>query len=109
MPLISSVTRDKSVGCAAQQRDNAFDGKFDIQRRAKLTGFGVEAKQPPPGFDLAGFRQLHADNAIVAPCDAAPANACVEYCVPTPRHYANHPESIITPSQKRAPGKFRSG
>src|SRR6266851_10013778 len=76
----------------AQQRDNAFDRKFDIERRAKLAGLGIETKQPPAGFDLARFRQLHADHAAIAPCDAASADHGVEYGVPTPRHHATNPE-----------------
>ena len=63
MPVMSSVTSGEIGRLAAQQRDNAFDRDFGIQRRAKFAGFGIKLKQPPPGFDLARFRQLHADNA----------------------------------------------
>ena len=51
------VERDvgKIAGFAAQQRDDAFDRDFDIQRRALLARLGIELEQPPPGFDLAGF------------------------------------------------------
>ena len=91
MPLISSVTSEKSAGLAAQQRDNALDRDFDIERRTQFAGVGILAQHPAPGFDLACFRQLHADNAVMAPCDAAPADPRVEYRVPTPRHYAITP------------------
>ena len=36
---------------------------------------------------------VNADNAIVAPCDTASANPAIEYGVPTPRHYASHPQA----------------
>ena len=83
---------------AAQQRGNTLDRHFDIQRRAEFAGVGIEPKQAPAGFDLARFRQLHANNAAIAPCDAASADCRIENGVPTPRHYATHPEGIIAPS-----------
>ena len=112
-PLIEGVNAahvERDVGeigrLAAQQRDNALDRDFDIQRRAQFAGVGILAQQPPAGFDLARFGQLHADNAEMAPCDAASADPRVEYGVPTPRHYATLPQRHHSTAQKRAPGKY---
>jgi hypothetical protein len=69
-----------------------------MKRRAKLAGLWVKAKQPPARFDLACFRQLHADHAAIAPCDAASADHRVKYAVHAPRHHATKPlgnDSII--------------
>ena len=35
---------------------------------------------------VAGLGQLHANNAEIAPCDAAPANCRIKYGVTTPGH-----------------------
>jgi hypothetical protein len=83
---------------AAQQRHYAVDRDFDIQRRTEFAGVGILAQHSPPGFDLPRFRELHADNAAIAPCDAASADSGIENGVPTPRHYATNPGSIIAPS-----------
>jgi hypothetical protein len=85
---ISHIQRDVGqVGSLpAQQRDDALDGDFDIFRRPLLARVGIEQKQPPAGFDLAGFGELHADDTQRAPCDPAPANSRVKNAVPTPRH-----------------------
>ena len=87
------VERDfGKIGVAAAQHScDAFDGDFGIQRRALLVGFRIEAEQPAPGIDLARFGKLHADDAIVAPCDAASADRGVKNRVPIPRHDATQP------------------
>src|SRR5690349_10377881 len=106
------IQRDlRHVGiAAAQQRDDAFDGDFGVVRWALLARLGIEVVHPPPGFQLAGFGQLHAPNAKAAPCDAAPADCTVEDCEPVPRHfYATYPTRIITLSQRTASGILRFG
>ena len=69
---------------AAQQRHDAVDGALDFRGRAEFAGLGKQLEQPPPGFDLARLGQLHAQNAQLAPCDAASADRRIEYRVPTP-------------------------
>jgi hypothetical protein len=69
---------------AAQQRRDAVDGALDVRGRAQFAGVEKQLEQPAPGFDLARFRQLHAQNAQLAPCDAASADRSIEYRVPTP-------------------------
>ena len=91
------MTSERSAALAAQQRDDALDRDLDIVRRPLFARVGIELEQPPAGFDLAGFGKLHADNAKIAPCDAASADRRVENAVPTPRHYATHPAGIIAP------------
>src|SRR5262249_48500258 len=106
------IQRDlRHVGiAAAQQRDDAFDGHFRVERRTLLARLGIEAVHPPPGFQLAGLGPLHADPAETPPCDAAPADCTVEDCEPVPRHfYATSPTRIITLSQRTASGILRFG
>lgn len=93
----AEVERDPGeIGAfAAQQRRNTIDRHFDMQRGSKFAGIGIETKQAPPCFDLARFRQLHADDAAIAPCDAASADCRIENGVPTPRHHATHRSGII--------------
>ena len=85
---MSSATSEKSLARAPQQRDDAFDRKFGIDRRTKLARLGKMPEQAPPGVDLARLGQLHAYHAGIAPDNAATADARVEYRVPTPRHNA---------------------
>ena len=97
------IERDvgKVAVAAAQQRDDAFDRDLDIQRRAQFAGVGIELEQPPPGFDLARFGQLHAHHAEIAPCDAASADPGVENGVPTPRHTPPTPADHNTATKPR--------
>ena len=72
--LLRHHTSTEDVGrVAAQRRDNAFDRRFDIRRRALFARIGIKQKQPLAGFDLARFGKLHADDPGLAPGDAAPA------------------------------------
>ena len=80
-------------GQPARIHVDAFDRDFDIQGSAHLARVGIKLEQPPPRFDLARFGKLHADHAGIAPYDAAPADAGVEYAVPTPRHDAPSPRT----------------
>ena len=41
MPFMSSVDVGEIAGLAAQQRGNAFDRDFDIQRRTLFAGVGI--------------------------------------------------------------------
>ena len=63
MPVISSVTSERSHAAAAQQRGDALDRDLDIQGRAKFARVGIELKQPPARIDLAGLGKLHANDA----------------------------------------------
>ena len=75
----------KLAGLAAQQRHDALDRDFDIQWRTRFAGLGIKLIQPAPGFDLARFGQLHAEDTAIAPCDAAPANhRCRKWCTHAP-------------------------
>ena len=56
-----------------------------------FAGVGIELEQPLAGFDLARLGQLHADDAGIAPRDAATADPRIENGVPTPRHTPPHP------------------
>ena len=94
---------------AAQQRHDALDRDLDIQRRALFAGVGMELIQPPSGFDLARLGQLHADDAGMAPCDAASADHRIENAVPTPRHYATYPGRDHSTVINGAPGIFGVG
>jgi hypothetical protein len=83
---LAGIERDvgEIARLAAQRRDNALDRSLDIERRAEFTGVWKLAQQPASGFDLACFRQLHANDAEMAPCDTASADPRIEYRVPTP-------------------------
>ena len=100
----AEVERDPGeIGAfAAQQRGNTIDRRFDTGRGRKFAGIGIKAKQAPPCFDLPHFRQLHANDAAIAPCDAASADCRIENAVPTPRHHAIHPSGIIASPQTGA-------
>src|SRR5207247_781216 len=87
----------KVAVAAAQKRDDALDRDLDIDGWAKLTRLGVKLEQPLARIDLAGFRELHAHDPVLAPRDAAAANSGVENGVPTPRHTPAPPRRIITP------------
>ena len=77
------------AGLAAQHRGNAFDRNFDTPRRTEFAGVRIETEQSPSCFDFPRLRQLHPENAKIAPCDAASADAGIEYCVAVPRHAAS--------------------
>src|SRR5205085_9177178 len=81
----------------------------NLAGRADFGGRWITLKEPLGGFDLARQWKLHADNAERAPCDAAPANARIEYAVLTPRHNATHPARTIAPRSKSASEKFSTG
>ncbi len=83
---------DEVDGLAAQQRNDALDGVVDIGRRPEFARIGKLLQQAAPGLDLARFRQLHANNAGVAPCDTASAHRRVEGCVSVP----SHPEGDVS-------------
>jgi hypothetical protein len=83
------------AGFPAQQRRNAVDRDFGIQRGTQFAGVGILAQHAPPGLHLARFRKLNAENPGSVPCDAAPADRRIEYAVSPPRHSVRHPEGII--------------
>lgn len=91
------VERDvgKTDRMAAQQRHQAFDRDLDGERGAHLARLRISLEQPPPGFDLARFGKLHAYHAGIAPYDAAPADAGVEYAIPMPHHATSTPAATI--------------
>src|SRR5438067_12701672 len=76
--------------------------------RADFAGLWIKLKEPLAGFDLAPQWKLHADNAERAPCDAAPANARIEYALLTPRHNATHPARTTAPRSRSASEEFSS-
>ena len=98
------------AGLAAQQRNDTFDRDLDIQRRPHVAGVRIKLIQSPSRFDLARFRKLHANHAVIAPRDATPAYRGVKYRVPTPRHNATPtPGGIIAPPEAGASKKLRLG
>ena len=105
----NSADIERDVGEIArlgpQQRGNSLDCFFDNRRRTHLARVGVKLEQPLAGFDLARLGKLHADQAGMAPRDAAMADRRAEYRVRPPRHTL-FPTSTIAPSQAAARQKI---
>src|SRR6185437_4563394 len=87
---------------SAQRRCDAVDRKPGFGWRLQFSGLGELPQQAASGLDFAVRRQLDAENAKRAPCDAASADRCIEDCVPTPRHTG----AIIAPAVKPASAKL---
>jgi len=83
MPVMSTATCEKS---ASPPRSSATMPPIAI---SALSGGGcsrlrIEPEQPPAGLDLARLGKLHADDAKLAPRDAAAADCRVENAVSMP-------------------------
>ena len=83
-------------GAAAQLRTDALDRDLHHHWRTLFARLRIEPVKTPPGLDLPRFRQLHADDAGLAPRDAATADAGVKDCVVSPHQRTPTPSGIIT-------------
>src|SRR5262245_17366363 len=63
---------------AREERDDALDRSLDLRRRRRLARVGISPLQPRAGPLGARFGKLHGDDAALAPCDAAGADAGIE-------------------------------
>ena len=84
MPVISSATSERSAALPRSSAAMPSIATLDFGGGRSFAGLGKELKQPAPGFDLARLGQLHAQDAAIAPCDAASADHRIENGVPTP-------------------------
>ena len=80
------------AGAAPQLRGNALDRDLHHRRRTLLVRLRIKAEKTPQGLDFPRLRQLHADDAGLAPHDAATADAGVKDCVTTPHQRCPNPK-----------------
>ena len=65
---------------AVQQFDHAVDGMLHVGSRRGFLDIAVALMNSQARFFVAGHRQLHGDNSMFAPDDAAVADCGVEQC-----------------------------
>ena len=109
MPVMSSVTSERSLSPPRSSATMPSIAISTFSGRAKFAGLGIELEQPLARVDLAGFRELHAHDPEIAPCDAAAANSGVENACTHAPPYASNPRADHNTATKRASGIFAVG